>query len=125
MADRNSTCRGRSVLRQSRLHSGVAQVLLVLFALLAGLAPVSGAPAGGLFGDYVSSPGDPCNDAGLIATGLEAAEEFEDDDDQEGFAGLVSATFDVIVDDDVRASETWPGSFPRLSAHFGTGPPSL
>src|SRR3546814_6802158 len=88
------TCWERFVLRQSRLHSGLAQVFLALFALLAVLAPTFDAPLpGNEFEEYVSAPADPRSDAAVtVSATLGVAEDFEEEADQEE-PGQEDATF--------------------------------
>jgi hypothetical protein len=122
-----STCRERFILRQSRLHSGLAQVLLVLFALLAIMAPPVDAPlADNAFEEYVSAPADPQSDAAaLVGATLSVAEEHEEEADQEEATFLALATLFCAPDTDYQATDAWLPSFPRSSAHSCTGPPIL
>ena len=124
------TCREGFVLRQSRLHSGLAQVFLVLFALLAILAPTLDAPLSGHEADeYVSAPADTRDGAAPLAGSLlGAAEDLEDEEDpgdQEEAALPAFATLTCVADDEYRATAAWLPSFPRISGHSCTGPPTL
>lgn len=115
------------ILRQSRLHRGLAQAFSVLFALLAILAPTFDAPpAGNEFQEYVSAPADPRSDpATLVSATLSVAEDLdEEEDDQKEAIFLTLATLHCDQDAGYQATDAWLPSFPR-SAHFCTGPPAL
>lgn len=116
----------RFVLRQSRLHSGLAQVLLVLVALLNFLAPAFNGPLDGSeFEEYLSAPADPRGDAApLVSTTLSVAEE-ADEEDQEEAPFLAFTALYCAPDAKYRVADPWLPSFPRLSAHSCTGPPTL
>jgi hypothetical protein len=121
------TCRGRFVLRQSRLHSGLAQVFLALFALLAILAPTFDVPrSGNEFEEYVAAPADTRGDAAaLLGATLGVAEDLEEEEDQEEATFLAFATLHCAADAAYRATDAWVPAFPRLSGHSCTGPPTL
>lgn len=128
------TCRERFVLRQSRPHSGLAQVFLVLLALLAAFAPALGAPSFGnefqenASAEYVSAPDDPRGDAaGAVRATLYVAEDLEEADDEEGDSAILPAlaALDHAADTQYRTAHAWLPAFRRPSAHFGTGPPIL
>jgi hypothetical protein len=115
------------VLRQSRLHSGVAQIFLALFALLATLAPGFDAPLpGNEAGQYVSAPADPRSDGtSLLRATLGVAEDLEEETDEEEATSHVFATLHCPVSAEYRTADAWIAPFHWLSAHFCTGPPIL
>ena len=120
--------KGRFIPRRSRLHGGLAQVFLVLFALLAILAPTFDAPAyGNGFEEYVSAPADTRGDAAtLVGAALSIVEDLEEDGaDQADAAVPALAALHCADDAGPRATEAWHSSFPRLSGHSCTGPPIL
>lgn len=116
------------VLRQSRPHSGLAQLFAALFALLTLFAPPADArlpdPSSGNAGPAAF---DPQRDAaGLACVYYSAAGEIEGEPDEEEEAilawratprGRAAASYPTAV-----ASTS---SCPRLSAYWGTGPPYL
>ena len=122
-----STCREGFILRQSRLHSGLTQVFLALFALLAILAPTFDAPfSGNEFEEYVSTPADPRNDAtALVSAVLSIADDLEEEADQEEAIFLTLAILHCASDAEYQAADAWLPSSPRPSAHSCTGPPTL
>ena len=115
------------VLRQSRLHSGFAQVFLAFFALLATFAPGFDAPVpGNEFEQYVSVPADPRSDgAGFLRATLGVAGDIEEEADEEEATFLALAALHCGVPAEYRAVDAWLPSIRRLSAHFCTGPPTL
>ena len=120
--------KGRFIPRRSRLHGGLAQVFLVLFALLAILAPTFDAPAyGNGFEEYVSAPaetrGDPAALAGAVLSIVEDLEEDESDQSEAAVPALAAAR--CVADAGSRAADAWHSSFPRLSGNSCTGPPTL
>jgi hypothetical protein len=100
---------------------------VVLFALLAIMAPPVDAPlAGDAFEAYVSAPADPQSDtAALVGTALSVAEDHEEEADQDEATFLALATLHCAPDADYQATDAWLSSFPRASAHSCTGPPIL
>ncbi|OWJ64732.1 hypothetical protein [Inquilinus limosus] len=121
-----SMCRERFVLRQSRLHSGLAQVFLVLFAL-AILAPTFDVPLTGMEAEaYVSAPDDPQGDATVpVGTTLSVAEDLEEEPDQDEVSVLAVAWLHCSSDAGHQAADGWLPSFPRPFAQSCTGPPTL
>lgn len=121
-----SPCRERFILRRSRLHSGLSQVFLLLFAL-ATVAPAFRAPITGTESeDSVSALADPQGDAAaLVGATLSVAEDLEEDADQEEATFLVLARLPCASDADDRATDAWLPPFPRPSAQSCTGPPAL
>ena len=120
--------KGRFIPRRSRLHGGLAQVFLVLFALLAILAPTFDAPAyGNGFEEYVSAPADTRGDAAtLVGAALSIVEDLEEDGaDQADAAVPALAALHCADDAGPRATDIWLASFPRLSGNSCTGPPTL
>jgi hypothetical protein len=120
-------CRRRFVLRQSRLHSGLAQVFLAVFALLATFAPGFDAPlTGNEVEEYVSAPADPRSDgASLVRATLGVAEDLEEEADEEEATTLLLSALHCGAPAEYRVADAWRPSVRRLSAHFCTGPPSL
>lgn len=121
------TCREGFVLRQSRLHSGLAQVFLVLFALLAILAPGFDAPLSDTgFEAFVSAPADPATEAATLASAtLSVAEDLEEEPDPEEAVFLTLAMLHCVPGAEHRSTDAGPSSSPYLSAHSCTGPPTL
>ena len=116
------------VLRRSRLHGGLVQRFLVLFALLAILAPTFDAPAyGNGFEEYVSAPADTRGDAAtLVGAALSIVEDLEEDGADQADAALPAlAAVHCTADAGSSATEAWHSSFPRLSGNSCTGPPTL
>jgi hypothetical protein len=121
-----STCREGFALRQSRLHSGLWQVFLVLFAL-AILAPAFNAPITSVeFEDSVSAPDDPQGDAAAPVSGtLSVAEDIEEEPDRDEATVLAVAWLHCTSDAEYQATDAWLPSFPRPFANSCTGPPTL
>jgi hypothetical protein len=121
------TCRGRFVLRQSRLHSGLAQVFLAVFALLATFAPGFDAPLpGNEVEEYVSAPVDPRSDGtNLVRATLGVAEDLEEEADEEEATSLALAFVHCSVPAAYSAAQTGLIQVRWLSAQFCTGPPTL
>jgi hypothetical protein len=118
----------RFVLRQSRAHSGLAQLFLALFALLATFAPgLDGPLPGNEAGEYVSAPAAPRADVALLRATLAVAADLEEEEaDEEETASLVFATSVYCpAPAEYRAAHAWLPQVHRLSAHFCTGPPIL
>jgi hypothetical protein len=115
-----------AVLHQPRLHTGLAQIFLALFALLATFAPgLDSLPAWNGAEDYVSAPADPKTDAtNLVRATLASAEDLEEEADEEG-TSLAAATFHCASDAAHPVADAWVPPVHRLSAHFCTGPPLL
>jgi hypothetical protein len=124
---RKLACRGRFVLRQSRLNSGLAQVFLAVFALLATFAPGFDAPLpGNEAGEYVSAPADPRSDGtNLVRATLGVAEDLEEEADEEEATSLVLSALRCDAPAAYRAAGASQTSVRWLSAHFCTGPPTL
>lgn len=120
------TCWERFVLRQSRLHRGLTQAFLVLFALLAVLAPTFDAPpAGNEFEEYVSAPADPRSNAAVVVSAtLSVAEDLDEEADQEEAIFLALAVLHGAPDAKYRETDACLTSFLRLSAYSCTGPPT-
>jgi hypothetical protein len=98
---------------------------LVLFALLAILAPAFDAPLAGNE-EYISAPANPRSDvATLVSATLSVVEELDEEADQEEATFLALATLHCAPDAEYQATDAWLPSFPRLSAHSCTGPPTL
>jgi hypothetical protein len=115
------------VLRQSRLHSGLAQVFPVLFALLAILAPAFAAPAA-VNGpeQYVLAPADAGSEtANLIYVVPGFVEDADDGEDQDEAAFPALAALRSPTDVGYQAGDAWFSCPLRFPAHFGTGPPML
>ena len=120
--------KGSFIPRRSRLHGGLAQIFLVLFALLAILAPTFDAPAyGNGFEEYVSAPAETRGDpTALAGAALSFVEELEEDDaDQTAAAFPALAAVHCFADAGSLATYAWRASFPRLSGNSCTGPPIL
>lgn len=123
-----SMSKGSFIPRRSRLHGGLAQVFLVLFALLAVLAPTFDAPASGNGSDeYVAAPAETRSDpAALAGAALSIVEDLEEDDsDQTAAASPALASVHCAADTGHSATGAWLASFPRLSGNSCTGPPAL
>ena len=103
----------------------------MLFALLATFAPVFDAPLPtGEIEKYLSAPSDPRSDAtGLLPATLDIAEDLEEEDGDGADDGRATFPVPPTLDEALAAEHPVADarllSFLRLSANFGTGPPTL
>ncbi|MGE0627054.1 MAG: hypothetical protein AB7O43_04465 [Hyphomicrobiaceae bacterium] len=108
---------GGSILRRSSIHNGLTKVFVVLFALLAIVAPTFDAPLPGSgFGEYVSAPDDRRSDTATLLNAApyiaEDLEEDADEDEADRASFPVLATLDRPPDAEFRG----PPSVRRPSA---------